>query len=187
MDLNFGNKKILRNHMRCLTEKLPDSSHEVVAAISKWLTQHAPSGTIATFAALPSEPDLRPLLMLHPEYRWVFPRVHGGDLQFYQVSSLASDLSIGAFGLAEPRLDLPEVEISNISVFLCPGLAFDPRGGRLGRGKGFYDRALAAASPRAIRIGIFFPAQRVADAFTEPHDISMHWLIDGETTTRVVV
>jgi 5-formyltetrahydrofolate cyclo-ligase len=46
------------------------------------------------------------------------------------------------------------------TVFLVPGVAFDARGGRLGRGWGWYDRALAR-HPRALRIGLAFELQLV--------------------------
>ena len=66
-----------------------------------------------------------------------------------------------------------------IDVFLCPGLAFDLRGGRLGRGRGFYDRALALTGPGAYRIGICFSWQIVEDVHCEPHDVPMDEVIRG--------
>ena len=42
-----------------------------------------------------------------------------------------------------------------------PGVAFDARGGRLGRGRGHYDAALALIRPGAIRVGIAFDEQVV--------------------------
>ena len=45
--------------------------------------------------------------------------------------------------LEPPAKKEKQVPLKEISVFLCPGRAFDRQGGRLGRGKGYYDRTLA--------------------------------------------
>ena len=55
----------------------------------------------------------------------------------------------------------------------------EPTGGRLGRGRGFYDRMLAKARPDALKLGICFEIQLVADTFPEPHDVRMDHVIAG--------
>ena len=47
------------------------------------------------------------------------------------------------YGMLEPGEDCPLVGKDAIGLVLVPGLAFDPSGGRLGQGAGFYDRWLA--------------------------------------------
>jgi 5-formyltetrahydrofolate cyclo-ligase len=56
-----------------------------------------------------------------------------------------------------------------------PGLAFDRRGGRLGRGKGYYDRFLLETS--GLRVGICFEDQVVEKIPGEAHDLRMDFLI----------
>jgi 5-formyltetrahydrofolate cyclo-ligase len=58
---------------------------------------------------------------------------------------------------------------------LVPGLAFDPSGRRLGRGKGFYDRLLAMV--RGRKCGIAFEEQVVPEIPVEPHDIRLDCLL----------
>jgi 5-formyltetrahydrofolate cyclo-ligase len=161
---------------RLLRGRLADSA-AILPALERWLASHPDMPTIAVFAALPGEVDLTETVALHPERRWVYPRVAGDDLHFHRVENPARQLTPGAFGVREPSPDLPRVPIDQIDAFLCPGLAFDPRGGRLGRGRGFYDRMLAKARPGALRIGICFPYQIVPDTFQEPHDIPMDLVI----------
>jgi len=152
-------------------------SQAIVAAVEAWLSTHPEITTLAIFAALPGEPDLLSLVKLHPERRWVLPRVEGDALTFHTVTDPESDLHSGAFNIREPRAESTRVPVTEIDAFLCPGLAFDRQGNRLGRGRGFYDRMLEQAHPDALKLGVCFPFQIVGDTFPEPHDIRMDGLI----------
>jgi 5-formyltetrahydrofolate cyclo-ligase len=77
----------------------------------------------------------------------------------------------------EPLPCLPELPVARIDAFFCPGLAFDSHGGRLGRGRGFYDRMLAQARPDALKVGVCFPRQLVSDTCPEAHDVRMDELV----------
>ena len=164
--------------MRVLApDPLPDPK-ALVSRIDAWLRDHPHLRTIAIFAALPGEPDLLPLPALHPSRRWVFPRVVGDGLRFHVVREPGGELVEGAFGVREPADGLEEVDPCGIDAFFCPGLAFDLRGGRLGRGRGFYDRALATARPGAVRIGVAFDHQIIDDIPTADHDIRMDEILN---------
>ena len=64
-----------------------------------------------------------------------------------------------------------------------PAVAFDRRGGRLGRGKGFYDRLLE--STRAAKIGVGYEFQLLDQLPTEPHDVPMDIVITPVVTLVV--
>jgi 5-formyltetrahydrofolate cyclo-ligase len=151
----------------------PEASRRVREYLTEWLAQQPGTGlTVAAFAPLPGEVDLLPLLESTRAIRWCFPRVLDGDLKFFEITD-PSDLTTGAYSIPEPSLDAPEVPHSLIDVFLVPGLAFDLfTGDRLGRGKGYYDRSLAMANPRAIFIGVGLSRQ-IASVPTESHDFPM--------------
>jgi 5-formyltetrahydrofolate cyclo-ligase len=166
-------KSKLRSTMRRLIHAQTPDSRALKAALGRWLAQHPAVTTIAAFSALQGEPDLADFITSHPSHRWVYPRVSGDYLVFHHVPDPASGLRPGAFGILEPDPALPEIQTPDIDAFICPGLAFDPRGGRLGRGRGFYDRMLAIARPDALRIGVCFPWQMVPDTCSEPHDVPM--------------
>ena len=115
----------------------------------------------------------------HPERRWVYPRVSGEDLTFHAVANPGAELTRSALGIREPSPTLAPVALERIDAFLCPGLAFDAHGGRLGRGRGYYDRVLAGARPDALKIGVCFARQIVPDTFPQPHDVRMDKVISG--------
>ena len=169
----IDNKSKLRSHMRRMLRDAPADPRPICEAVFHWLSSRPTLQTIAVFSALPGEVDLTELVARHPDHRWVYPRIDEHDLRFHAVKNPAIELIPGTFGVREPSPALPEIPTHQIDAFLCPGLAFDARGGRLGRGRGFYDRMLAAARPDAEKIGVCFPNQIVPDTFSEPHDIHM--------------
>lgn len=157
----------------------PPDAGRVCEAVRQWLDARPALRSVALYAPLPQEVDLMPLLAWDPDRRWLFPRVCGQHLVFHEVRDAACDLHPGHRDIREPSPTLPVVPPPAIDAFLCPGIAFDPHGGRLGRGRGYYDRALASARPDALKVGICLPVQLVADTFPLPHDVHMDVVISG--------
>ncbi|NIX77915.1 5-formyltetrahydrofolate cyclo-ligase [Microvirga terricola] len=73
------------------------------------------------------------------------------------------------FGVQEPHPDAPE---ALPVALLVPLLAFDRRGGRIGYGKGYFDRAIAALEQRhrILTIGLAYAVQEIEQVPVEPHD-----------------
>jgi 5-formyltetrahydrofolate cyclo-ligase len=165
--------------MRRLLRETDHDPRAICAAVEGWLAAHPGARTIAVFRALPGEVDLSEVTARHGGRRWVYPRVADDDLVFHVVADPATGLKPGTMGILEPAPDLPRVTVGEIDAFFCPGLAFDARGGRLGRGRGYYDRMLARARPDAMKIGVCFPAQLVPDTFARAHDIAMDGVLTG--------
>jgi 5-formyltetrahydrofolate cyclo-ligase len=153
-----------------------DASARIRAAILAWLDEHSGIGSVAAFAALPDEPLLLPLLTARPDLLWAFPKVAGDGLKLH-TARVPGDLVPGAFRIPEPASAAPLVDPGNIDLFLCPGLAFDSAGARLGRGAGHYDRLLSAARASAVRCGVAFATRFLPAIPTEAHDIRMHAVV----------
>lgn len=72
--------------------------------------------------------------------------------------------------------DIPPVMPPNDAVIIVPCLAYDSKGSRLGKGKGYYDRYLSQLEEN-YKIGICFPWQMVENIPTDSHDIGVNEVI----------
>ncbi|MBU3683405.1 MAG: 5-formyltetrahydrofolate cyclo-ligase [Phycisphaerales bacterium] len=88
------------------------------------------------------------------------------------------------WGVPVPRDHAP-IPPSAIRAVLVPGLAFDRRGHRLGRGAGVYDRFLATLPASTWRIGLVTAARLVDALPTEGHDAPMHAIVTEDGCLRI--
>ena len=92
-----------------------------------------------------------------------------------QVADLEADLQRGYFGILEPIDRCELAPLNQLDLVLVPGLGFDEAGHRLGRGKGHYDRLLAAVC--GIKCGLAFDCQVTAEIPAEPHDVKLDCVV----------
>lgn len=95
-----------------------------------------------------------------------------------------ADLVPAAMGLREPdgeRLGFDA--IGSADLVLAPALAIGPAGQRLGKGAGYYDRALRLLRPGTPVVALVFDHELVDDVPVEPHD---HPVDAAVTPTRTV-
>lgn len=137
------------------------------------------AGEILAYHPMREEVDVVPLLHDAIASRGVvwLPRIQGGELSFRAVRSLESETTPGQFGILEPHVSLPVLDAARTVgpiLVLTPGVAFDGRGARLGRGRGYYDRFLrglrAAAPGRVIALALAFSTQIVDHVPTDTRD-----------------
>ena len=141
---------------------------------------------VLLFRSLPDEIDTAPaferLLALG---KAVFaPRVRGPELVFVRVHAGTSWIT-GGSPAAEPDSD-ERWDVAAGAVAIVPGLAFSERGGRLGRGGGFYDRFLAAASVtgHVVAVGIALEEQVFEVLPLEAHDAPVAVVVTDRRTLR---
>ncbi|MFB7943664.1 5-formyltetrahydrofolate cyclo-ligase [Kitasatospora phosalacinea] len=179
---------------RLLSERRALTAAERSAAAGA-LAGHAaalvpPGGTVAAYVSVGAEPGTRPLLgalaargvrvllpVLLPDNDLDWARYEGDDR-----------LSPAARGLLEPtgpRLG-PDAVLT-ADVVLLPGLAVDPRGVRLGRGGGSYDRVLARLArggARPLLATLLYAHELGGTVPAEPHDLPVHAAVTPEGVTR---
>lgn len=117
---------------------------------------------VLAFASMPEEVDTgalieRAAIQGLPVY---LPRVEDDRMGFHLIRD-AGDLQPGVYGIREPNGESPAfLQGGPGTLVLCPGLAFDDSGNRLGRGKAYYDRFLSSLDRRKCTVvGICFERQ----------------------------
>jgi len=95
------------------------------------------------------------------------------------------ELSPGKWGILEPdpKKNSP-VSLSEIDLVVIPGVAFDLRGNRLGRGEGYYDSFLKKVFPAVPRVALAFEWQLVKKVPVAPHDIPVDRIITEKRSIR---
>lgn len=130
--------------------------------------------TVLLYHPLPDEVDVRMLIQrAYDAGKCVLlPVVVGDDLELrlYQGPQSLAEGSYGILGPVGEAFRLGDYYRINLAI--VPGMSFDSRGCRLGRGKGYYDRLLPRLT-EAYLMGVCFPFQRRAQIPAEVHDVVM--------------
>ena len=107
------------------------------------------------------------------EKNFYLPVVVKDDIVFRAHNS-ATEFRKSAFNISEP-IGEDFTDYKKIDLIIIPGVAFDRRMNRLGRGKGYYDRFLSKTS--ATKMGICFDFQLFDEIPAEATDIKMDYII----------
>lgn len=116
------------------------------------------SGCWTGFHAFASEPRIE-WSQINSEIKWCFPVVQNDSMHF--------ETSEGG-----------KIDTQAIQGFVIPGLAFDRRGVRLGRGGGHYDRTLIGH--KGEKIGVCFNVSFCQELPTEKHDMKVETIITDQ-------
>lgn len=163
-------KQALRRFIREQKKKYDAAWREEVSdAILARLEQNPlfqEASCLLFYHSLPDEVQTAKFLQKwHPHKRFILPVVEGDHLLLREYDP--ANMQTESFGIAEPQGDLFE-NPEQIDLAIIPGMAFDRKGNRLGRGKGYYDRLLP--SIKAPKIGIAFSWQLLEEIPIEPFD-----------------
>jgi len=180
----------MRSRLDAISESEALAAGEgAIARLADWSGWQSAS-TIAVFATMPGEIDTEPVIERARDEgrRIVFPRmIAGSTLEFVPVDR-PEQLGASRHAVKEPDVRIPARPLPVDAIVLVPGLAFDREGGRLGRGAGYYDRALAdyaAARARPTFIGLAFAVQIVDVVPRGSLDVTMDGVVtEAEFTAR---
>lgn len=167
-------KTALRARLRTLRRRLaaetPDAGRRAAKALP--LDRLPPFDSFAGYVAQGSEIDPVPLMMRLAELgaEPALPRaVSREEALEFRLWDTRTALEPDAFGIPAPPAWADTVEPDLV---ICPLLAFDRRGGRLGQGAGHYDRTLSnlRATKPVFVLGLAFAGQEVDALPVETHD-----------------
>lgn len=183
-------KAALRNATEAARRSLTPTDVAIASAAAEERLWRLPelriATTVALYAATPAEVDLTGLATRLRERgtRTALPRVRRDEheLELVATELPSSALEAGYRGIAEPTG--PAIHLDAVDVVICPGVAFDPTGGRLGRGGGHYDRLLATLPERTLRVGVGFTSQLAPTVPREAHDVQLDVVVTDRGTYR---
>lgn len=166
-------KKTLRRQMRqrrTQLDPLSKSTYDAWICRQLWKRiEEADMQTVHCYLPMRAEINIRPLIerLLQAKIRVVTPKsLPRRELQHFILESL-DRVEAGVFGTTFPAKG--KEYTGDYDLIIVPGLAFDERGNRLGYGGGYYDNFLIQ-HPTALKLGIFYPFQRVEQLPLEAHD-----------------
>lgn len=113
--------------------------------------------------------------------RLVVPYCNDDRLGLFELQSL-EELQPGTIGILEPAKPLHGLagrgaEVKDLDLIVLPGLAFDRHGGRLGYGKGYYDRLLAEACAETALVAVAFECQMIDEVPMGEGDVRVDTIV----------
>ena len=171
-------KKLLKQRRRLSPSKKKNHEIQMLSFLQTWEIFNE-ACIIHIFLPILDEPETRKII----EFSWksgkqiVVPCVLQNKPElFHSRLNSFEDLRPGALGVLEPS---PERRIAftpeRFDLVIVPGVAFDRLGGRLGYGKGYYDRFLDQTL--AFRLALAFDFQLLQTVPTEMHDVPMDGIL----------
>jgi 5-formyltetrahydrofolate cyclo-ligase len=141
------------------------------------------ASTIMMFLSLPHEVDTSEAIL----HAWqlgkavAVPKISWQQRHMIavEINSLETGLSTSSSGLRNPVAGVP-IPFGDIDMVVAPGLGFDRKGNRLGRGGSYYDRFFANEELKAARCGFGFAEQLVESIPAAEHDEPVEILVTDE-------
>jgi 5-formyltetrahydrofolate cyclo-ligase len=182
---NTGWRRALRRAMQTRRAGLSANEHAILSAqIVENLIQLLKPPAIAGFCwPIKDEPDVRQVLEC-----WAKSGTMAAlPVVIAEATPLAFRPWTSTTRLVEDRYGIPtpvDGEFVVPDLLLMPLNGFDAAGYRLGYGGGYFDRTLAALSPRPLAIGVGFEINRLDSIRPEIHDQRLDWIVTEKGAFR---
>lgn len=135
-------------------------------------------------------------IILNENKMLCLPRTENEKMEFYYINSdedFSEQTEIGEYGITVPKFNQDKLDLNSIpdkTLIIIPGLAFDERGNRLGKGKGYYDKFLAELLSTSEKekilgiVGYCYDFQIIDKVITEPNDIPVDYIISDKRIVK---
>jgi len=179
----FAEKKLIRQHINELKDNMPEARRQSEAdhVFSKIesLPEFKRATTILLYWSTGDELPTQTFIK-----KWcstkiiVLPSVISDTKMELKRYFAIGKMKKGAFGIEEP--DSIETYKGKVELVIVPGIAFDRKKNRLGRGKGYYDRFLD--KNKVYKIGVGFDYQLLDKVPVSSEDIKMNKIVTASET-----
>lgn len=169
-------RKIIRAEKKAVSLKEKLRRSEPIMRKVESLEQFQKADTILLYWSMDDEVQTHAFVE-----RWyksktiLLPCVDGDDLRLRQYTGPDCMQAGEQFGIGEPTGE-EFTSLDSIEMIMVPGVAFDRKNNRMGRGRGFYDRMLKS-TPNAYKVGVAFNFQLFDQIPVEPFDVAMNQVI----------
>jgi 5-formyltetrahydrofolate cyclo-ligase len=171
-------RRIIKLQKKALSEQYKREASAYALSRLEDTEIFATSNNILLYNSLPDELSTTQFLDKWHRLKNIYlPRVNGDDLEILRYNP--SEMHKGSFNIEEPNGDCL-CDINNIELIVVPGVAFDYKCNRVGRGKGYYDRLLS--HNHAVTIGIAYDFQVIDEIDVDPHDVPLDMVITDKCT-----
>lgn len=165
--------------------------HDFVATESEALRQNLALflreitfSSLIAYVSMDNEPEILPLcdeLVKNGHQIGLF-RIENVELEPHPYQHVDA-LEIGPYGIKQPQTADAPLPVDENTVILTPGVVFDEKGGRIGYGKGYFDKFISKHT--LTTIGIAYDFQVLPSVPTESHDRPMNAIVTPSTTYTI--
>lgn len=161
-------RKLVKTRIKNMTEEEKKKESEDVMMKLENTQQFKSAKTILLFHSLPDEVCTHELIEKYASKKKILLPVIDGEK--WHIREYKGDLKTGEYNIQEPT-GVNYYDYGSIDLVVVPGVCFDKDKGRVGRGKGYYDRILKEI--KAFKIGICFDCQLLSKVPAEEWDVKM--------------
>lgn len=182
-------KRALRAELRERRQQQSDAAREAAAqGIATQLTalvERTGARCVSCFLSTPTEPGTRLFVeeAVHRGIRVLLPISRTDGLLDWSVAAPDFDIAEGLFGLPEPVGDLLGSDaLDEVDLMVIPAAAVDRNGMRMGWGRGYFDKTIAAMKNSPPIYAVVFDSEVVDDVPRDLHDQPVDGLVTPTQT-----
>ncbi|MFA4891617.1 MAG: 5-formyltetrahydrofolate cyclo-ligase [Candidatus Gracilibacteria bacterium] len=174
-------KRLLKKRLQLTKKEVENLSKRILKKLIK-RPEFKASRVVLLYHPIKNEVDPIQLLSVKTKIL-ALPRIcKNNRLHIHKVTD-PQTLTIGRFNIKEPSTKNPTIARKNLDLIITPGLAFDPKGHRIGYGKGYFDKLFKNLSTKCVKIALAYDFQIIENVPADKHDQKVDLII---TEKRII-
>jgi 5-formyltetrahydrofolate cyclo-ligase len=183
-------RKISRSRLSSISPEEKSKADLKIRTLLLAIPEFKNAGLIMTYLSFSGEVDTIKIAaeILNQGKRLSVPRmeVKSRQLTVFEIENIDKSLCANSYGILEPLEDFSKmVNPAEIDLIIVPGLGFDRKCMRLGRGGAYYDRFLSGLSGNSFSVGLCYECQIADNLPVEKWDIPVDCVISEKSVIRV--